>query len=82
MSINNSQILTILLLKTGKETDCIYFSVETRGSYNRFFFVNWLIFEQIFQNIDIYIYLLLLSKMYIIIHFSLLLLSRAKVKYK
>lgn len=64
MSINNSQILTILLLKTGKETDGLYFSVETRGSYNRFFFVNWLIFEQIFQNIDIYIFTFVIKNVY------------------
>lgn len=64
MSINNSQILTILLLKTEKETDCLYFSVETRGSYNRFFFVNWLIFEQIFQNIDIYIFTFVIKNVY------------------
>lgn len=62
MSINNSQVLTILLLKTGKETDCLYFSVYIFLLKHLVleidFSVNWLIFEQNFLDIDRYLLLL------------------------
>lgn len=62
MSINNSQVLTILLLKTGKETDCLYFSVYIFLLKHLVlkidFSVNWLIFEQNFLDIDRYLLLI------------------------
>lgn len=62
MSINNSQVLTILLLKTGKEADCLYFSVYIFLLKHLVleidFSVNWLIFEQNFLDIDRYLLLL------------------------
>lgn len=89
MSINNSQVLTILLLKTGKEADCLYFSVYIFLLKHLVleidFSVNWLIFEQNFLDIDRYLLLLPpppSKKMLIVIHFCLLLPGRAKVKYK